>query len=651
MIKINIIKSCFILCISISSPFFCHSNNSKTDSLSCLLKQNIDDTNKVNLLNSLALEYIRISPDSSLFYSEKAEALSHQLNWKKGSGNSYHNTGYAHYALGNYDKTLFHWLKALEVREELGDKNGISSSLGNIATVYLYMGNHPKALEFNFKALKLDEETGNKDGVETILNNIGNIYKYQHDYSKALEYYFKVLKIMENSGNNNNLGPVLSNIGIIYKNQNDFSHALEYFFKALKINEESGNKNYVSVILGNIGIVYKNMEDYTKALEFYFRALKLSEELNSKNNILSWIGNIGVIYTKQRNFKEAEFYLLKALKMSDSIGVLSERMHLENSLAEFYFEKGDNKRAYEFHKKYTSTKDSLFNEEKNKQITEMQTKYDTEKKENENFLLTMENEVKDLEISEQKTQKYLLFGSIFLIILISFLVYNRYKLKQQKILSEEMLKQEKLRTRSMLVAQELERKRIAEDLHDGISQMLSAVKLNVSSLEGNSGKDYQVQYKNAIDLIDNSCTELRNISHNMMPGLLVKAGLIPAIADLADKLISPTLRIFVDADGFDKRLKSDMEIHVFRIVQELLNNITKYASASEIHIQLNINPTDISIMVEDNGKWFDKNILKISKGNGWNNINSRLEILNARIEIDSQAGKGTVIFIQVPLIN
>ena len=636
-LKINILTIIFIL---IFTTLFSYSQQSKIDSLKLLLEQEQIDTSKVNHLNTLAISYITISPDSSLNYSEKAADLAEQIDWKKGLGNSLHSIGYANYALGNFDKTLFYWEKALAIREKLNIKKDISASLSNIATVYLYLGNYSNALEYSLKSLKIDEETVNKIGIASTFNNIGNIYKYQNDDLKALEYYFKAVKINEELRNKPNLSALLSNIGNIYKNKGDYTKALEYFFKTLKINEELGNKNYVSVILGNIGNVYKNQKNYSKALESYFEALKLSEELENKIHIVSWKGNIGTIYSKLKKYDEAEKYLFEAIALSDSIGALNENMQLNNTISELFFEKKDFQKAYKYSQTYSTLKDSLFNLEKNKQITEMQTKYETEKKQKENEILTQENIINALEIKQQKTQRTILVSIFAFLLTAGFLIFNRIRLKQEN----KILLEKKLRASSVFQAQEKEKVHLSKELHDGLGPLLSLIKLNVSSLETNSGNEKMLT--EIKELASEGMKEVRNISHTLMPTLLEKQGLEPALREFTEQINqSQTLK----ADftfTISSKLTQDIELNIYRIVQETLNNALKHADANNASIHLIENKQQFELTISDNGKGFD--VLKTSEGNGLNNIHSRVDFLNGKTEINSIHEKGTTFKISIP---
>lgn len=513
---------------------------------------------------------------------------------------------------------------------------------------YILEGNFAEALKIYYKLLDIGKETKNDQLMASSFGNLGEVNRLMGNYEKGLEFFIECLNIKKRSGDKKNIANCYNNIGLIYAAKNDFDKAIENHKTALTIRMEIKDSAGIASSFTNIGIIHDYKGNYAEALKNYSEGLEMNLEIKNKKGASICYNNIGQLHLGMKNFQIAYEYLNLSLMTGREIGYSEIVLGSYIALSHLDSITGNWKGAYEHHKLFSDMEDSLHTAEAGKQIAEMQTRYETEKKENENKILVRENKLKDMEISRQKTQKYAWVAAVFLMALISFLVYNRYKLKQEKIMNEELLKQEKLRIRAMVQAQEQERKRIAEELHDGIGQMLSATKLNVSALENNNQTEFQIPYRNAMELIEGSFRELRNISRNIMPELLVKRGLIPAIKDLADKLTSTALKIFVKSDEPENLPDINANIHLYRILQELLNNIVKYAGATEVHIHLKKNEDGLTLTVEDNGRGFDSDILKTSRGNGWNNIRSRLEILNAKIKIDSQKGKGTMVLIQAP---
>jgi signal transduction histidine kinase len=197
-------------------------------------------------------------------------------------------------------------------------------------------------------------------------------------------------------------------------------------------------------------------------------------------------------------------------------------------------------------------------------------------------------------------------------------------------------------------SQEKERTRISAELHDGLGQVLSAARLNLAAMEGNAVEGPQLQ--KALGLIDRSCKELREISHDMMPSLLMKAGLVAAAKELIEGIKQGgKVDVGLDVELMEERLPADIELNLFRVLQELLTNIYKYAKATEVQIQIIREEKGITMMVEDNGVGFDPEHLKSSSGNGWYNIQSRVRLMGGEYEIDSRIDSGSVITVSVPL--
>jgi signal transduction histidine kinase len=236
-------------------------------------------------------------------------------------------------------------------------------------------------------------------------------------------------------------------------------------------------------------------------------------------------------------------------------------------------------------------------------------------------------------------------------LLISFLSYRTYKqnqlLQQQQIVQ---LQNEKLllATESILKGQEDERSRLAQDLHDGLGGMLSGVKLTLSAMKGNMilPEESARLFTKAFEQLDSSIGEMRRVAHNMMPEALVKLGLQQALLDYCDGInTSNRLSIKCEFHGLESRLDNSTEIIVYRIVQELLNNIIKHADASNVLVQVIKKDAELDITIEDDGSGFIKEEAVAKKGAGLKNIQSRVDYLKGELDIKSVPGKGTSVHI------
>ena len=422
----------------------------KIDSLSTLLKTDKPDTSKVTHLNLLTWELSSQNPDTAMLLCQEALALSQKIDWPFGIGASYHMIGLMYYFKGDYLLSLDRYTKALNKWDTLAkavqpDRINyvllkMSKTIGNIGNIYSEQGNYPMALEYYFKALRIDEKLQRKNGITSNLGNIGLVYCYQREYPKALEYLFKALKMDEESGNKDGVARHLGNIGLAYNQQKNFKKALEYYEKVLKMNEALGNKYNIANLLGNIGSVYADMGDFQKALEYSFRALKLSDELGDKSRVAIWLGNIGSDYAALKKYKEAEKYLLQALEIDTAIGSLLNCRYRYEALSDLYVQLGDYKKGYSYYKLYSSVKDSLFNEEKEKEITRHEMSFEFEKKE---ATIKAEQDKKDA-LAEEKNRKqklvtWLIAAGLFLVIIFSGFIFRSLRItrEQKKTIDEK----------------------------------------------------------------------------------------------------------------------------------------------------------------------------------------------------------------------
>src|ERR1035437_1364301 len=459
--------------------FFLHSttcfsqSTNKIDSLESELKKSTDSS-KVNILNSLALANGKNFPKTALEELNQALTLSEKIDFKKGKGNTYSNIGAVYFDLGNYNKALVFYSKSLTIRESIDDKQGVAKSLNNIGDVNINQGNYEKGLKNYLKSLAICESIGDKKLMP--LNNIAVSYFYLGNYEKALEYYIKTLKIVEKIGNKklminpsigigtvyfnmqnyknaliyynqalalstelkntSGLSKSLTSIGNVYEKLNNNDTAWTYFFKSLRINEELGDKPLIANSVMNIGNIYSKTKIYEKALEYYQRALHINEELGNKNGSAKSLLNIGLLYSNKGNVEKAMEYLKKGLLLANSIKSKEIMMEGNDAISEVYVKKEDYKNAYTYYKRHAIIKDSLLNEDNSRNMAEIQTKYETDKKEKEIELLTKDKSLKEVKL---KNQQIVIGGFVvgcLLIVLLAFLAYNRYRIKQKA--SEEI---------------------------------------------------------------------------------------------------------------------------------------------------------------------------------------------------------------------
>ncbi|MFI5131574.1 MAG: tetratricopeptide repeat protein [Chitinophagales bacterium] len=417
------------------------------DSLLTQLPKANEDTIKVMLLNDLSLTFYSINPDEGLKFGQQGLTLAKKLNWKRGKAYAYKViAGNYGYGKSDYDRALEYSLKALQEFKELGDEIGTAKTLGDIGVVYYFQSDYPNALKYYFDALRINEEHNVKNEIAATLCNIGIVYNSQEDYPKALEYILKANRIDEDLGNKSGVAANLGNIGELYMSLSDTSKALEYYLKSLHLHEELGDKNGIARNLGNLGTVYTEKREFNKALEYYFKSLNMNEELGNKlvkARVLGIIGNtyleiansnpIAGKYNSYQDFprnktvalQQAKNYTDSAIRILTEIGDLTALSGNYKQLSEVQANLGDNERALESYKNYTLFKDSVFNMEKDKKLTETAMRYEFDKKE-----ATTKAEQEKKDILQRNIRNSLIAGAV-LLLLLSIALINRYRYKQK----------------------------------------------------------------------------------------------------------------------------------------------------------------------------------------------------------------------------
>jgi len=598
----------------------------------------------IDSLNSYAQHY---ADEHSLLAGPAAtEALqsSRSINYRKGEVEAIIVLASLEEDSGKYETALRLLAHALKVSNEIKDNNLIAKSLQNKGNIETLQGNFKEGIETYMQALAIAEKTGVKKIISDVLNNLGICYLDLQKYDKALEFHTRALKMRQEEGWEKEVAASLQNIGNIYFAQQQDTDAMKYYQESLEMRKKLGDKSGEATTLNCIAAVYVDYDQNEKAKALMEQAIAIRKELGELNRLPMLYGNLADVESMSGNHPAAISYLDQALEIAKQTKAKRDFRNIYQSYSVTYEEMKDAPNALKNYKLYTLYKDSILNEKNSRQVNDLQAKYEATEKENKIKL-------QQAEIDKQKTRNIFLSVSFLLAAIIGTLLFNRHRLKTKQAMQEEKIKQERFRNQSMIMAQEDERKHIAGELHDGLGQVLSAARLNVESLSKKlSVGTTDPQLASALNLIDNSFTELRNISHRMMPVQLIRFGLTAAIQDMVDNLNkSGSIQFRFDADEEIPRFENTIEINVFRIVQEWINNVIKYAHAAEVSIQLMLSENELTIMMEDNGKSFDTKLLETGKGNGWYNINSRVSLINGQIEIDSKLNKGTLVSVFVPV--
>lgn len=650
------------LFVFIQLPVVFSQSTTLVDSLTKELAKAKEDTNKVHLLRELGNNVGYYDLSGALKYALDGFELSKKLNFKPGIGNLSYLTGITYMDLGDYKKSDSFLTIADQQFSELNDSLRLFK-IANARGSWSYMqGNYWMSADHYTKAAegfdKLKDSTLSLIAYQNLISVLGQIKNHE----KAAELGKKVLKIAEPANDTLQTGYTLQALSSDLLYLKKYDEALPYLRKLLAITDKTFDNNLAAEAYSVAGMYYFETKDFEKAVSYFELAIQKAETLDNKYQLANHYNSLGLAFLKAGNLLQAKNQLLTAERLAKEFNNTRATYNVALSLSEFYKQSGDFKNSSEYLEKHLLYKDSLLDTETRNYTSYLETKYETNKKENEILRLQQVEQQKDFALRKRNIYLSIAAGLLTVSFIILWLVRKNYRarqklagqqaaLQEEKIISMEK-QQQVISLQSMINGQETERTRIAKDLHDGLGGIFSTVKMHYSTLQQNTPeiKDNPL-YRKTLDLINNASDELRKVAHNMMPEVLMKVGLAEALQDFANNISSgKLLKITLQTFGMEKRLTSSTEIMLYRIVQELINNIIKHAYATEALIQINREGNRLSLVIEDNGRGFDTRQAEEKRSMGMATVKSRVDYLNGRLTIDSRKDIGTTVMIDL-LIN
>ncbi len=604
-----------------------------------------DIAQKVIYYNNQYLVYQRVNVMKATVYADSILLISETTNYKPGIALAQLNYALLENIKGNFNLAINYNEKALSHFPTVMNDTLQARILAALGSNYWQKGEYDKSMQYQLKALKLNEQLNLQNEMAICYNYISMIYQSKYQLALAEEYANKSFEIVKKAKPDRSHISIYHNLANIYGMQAKYKEALSFDSIGLDLCKKLHIEFNKSMFYDNIANCYYYSNDFDNAILYHFKAITIDSTFNNNKLLGDSYCNLGTIYSAQKKYDLAVSYYKKSIELCKKAGYKVGVKNAAELLAEIYFKTNRSNEAYELLKESMLMKDSIINESSEQKIAELQTLYDTEKKQQQISLQA-------LKISRRNVMLIILGTVLLLTVFIFRLIYYRYKFKQEKKLQEELVNEEAKRSKAVLESEENERQRLARELHDGVGQLLSATKLNLSTLESEKcTPEEKLRLQNSMHILDDSIREIRNISHNMMPDTLLKYGLTKAIDDFVLKIHqSQKIKIHFECNGFDENSLNDTEkLMLYRIVQESVNNVLKYAEATELNIQLSADNEEISLMIQDNGKGFDIDVGKQKAGIGLKNMQLRTNYLKGKLEIESSAKSGTTIIIEIPL--
>ncbi|HSU26842.1 MAG TPA: sensor histidine kinase [Chitinophagaceae bacterium] len=629
------------------------------DSLQQKLNKADNDSVRARALLDIGEAIEVTATTESLVYYQQALALSKKIKNNRLILSSMNDIGVCYIELNKMDSAILSFQAAIPVAKELNDTLRVARITANIGNVFLHKNDPIHAIDYYLQAAKLWETCGDKNRLPALYSNICSLLSGQKEFDKSIEYGNKALDLAQKLGDDYSEVNAMINLSETYSQTGKEALQFEFLQKALPLAKKGEDIEQIATVYEDLGAYYFEKKDYSPSLSNYLEGHKYVLQMGNQYHLSTSFYMLSNVYHHLKQNDKALQYILQAEKIAIEVGARADLKNIYKTRAEIEQALGNYKVASEYFSKTLTLSDSLFKTSTSEKVAEVEAIYQNEKKQQEIIQLQKDKEIQSLTIKHKSTLNYILFGSIGVLLLTGFLIYrnirNRHlltkkeaELQQHRI--SELEKDKKLvAVDSLLKGQEEERSRLAKDLHDGLGGLLSGVKYSLSNMKDNLviTPDNMAVFERSLDMIDTSINELRRVAHNMMPEMLMKFGLDEALKEYCIMINSARLiSVKYQSVGMDARLDRSVEIIIYRIVQELLNNTMKHAVATESFVQLIRDGNRLNVVVEDNGKGFDSSLKENQKGAGLANIRSRVDYLKGQLAIHAEPGKGTLVNIE-----
>ncbi len=597
-----------------------------------------DFTGRLKILDELYELYSAGDLPSALSVARQQLEIAERASLENYIAESAGKIGFTLYTQGHNDSALYYLNKALSIFERLSASEKAARIKNNIANIFRMTARYDTSIIIYNDLLKYYESLSDKPRIAQVLSNIGSLYYTAGNQEKAKEYTLQSLEMQRKVDDPESLAVSLVNLVVFSLNNSEFEEGIKYGDEAISILEDL-DMNYYAAALIRTGYCYYNTGRREKALEYTRLALDIYKKNNNSRGMMEAYRTQGDYLVEMQRYAEARKYGLEALHSADTSNRLDLRL-IYDLLKRTAIRLNMPEEALYYSQQQIDMKEADLNEEWAAKISEAEAKYNSEKK---------ELEIKNLKV-HRKVQFILIVSLVIILTTGSVAGITIYKnQKQSQLLARQRIRElekEKQLTATMalLEGENSERARLSRDLHDGLGGMLSVAKLKISNMKGSLTipEEHVASFNTAIDLLDGSIRELRRVAHNLMPEALVKYGLHNALSDFCRS----TGKVSYHFYGSDRRFDEKLEIALYRIVNELVNNALKHSMADVINVQLIIDDSRASVVVEDNGKGFDKVVTEEGEGNGLRNIRSRINSLGGKLEILSSPGKGSEINVE-----
>lgn len=624
-------------------------SSSYLDSLRRILARNGNDTSMVNTCYRYS-ETFPLQSDSAIHYLHKGRDIAKKINFQKGVA------GYASlyiphlHAKGEYKEALALTEDALVIYQQLKDEPNLIKAYNNVGSEQQSLGNFKIAATNYLTALELAEKLKDNQMRRMLLNNLSSVFMSLEELPRSLEYARKGYELAQQLNDKFSMASSLINVAAAEAQMGNHNQAISKYHEVIALGKQLKDMTIILDGLLNLASIESDKGRPNMALDLFYEARNITDTFQAPEHRMYALMGLSTTLHQMKRYNEADEILQQTIALGKAINAgyelrITYKVAAENKEALNQLEP-----ALAFRKQYEALNDSLMSEDTRKHVMQQE--------------VVSQTAIKDKDIAEKKlliTQKeqqlqaknkwLIIIGLGFtLLIVTGFIFFMKFRYRQklhvQKLQTLRKEKEVQL-LESFIQGEERERTRISKDLHDSVGGMLSAVKMHFSAIRQESETLRESPaFGHAIGLLDEAVGEVRKTAHNLMPEMLTRYGLAEALQIFCKNIShAQTLQISFYGTGNIRRFKPNFELSVYRIVQELVNNIIKHSRATSALVQLSQHGQLLTITVEDNGVGFDQQSTG-KNGMGLSSLQSRIRALNGSLEIDAAKGQGTTAYIE-----
>lgn len=633
----------------------------KRDSLLSVLARCKEDSNKVWTMLWLGVGYMYNQPDSAAYFGKAVCNLSGKLHFPNGMANGLSLQAVILSDKDKLDEAIALDLEAIEIAKKAHLGNALANIYNNTAIVYSAKQDHSSTLEYYLKAAAIYESGNDSSSMAFIYSNIAEVYDDLKEFKNGYDYSLRGISLCRQKHQTHGLGAGMVNLSSALINLGRCDTALVVLRDVKELAKRMNDTYEMIDALTNMDCAYIGLGQFDPIKANAGELMTIARSINDKNGMCYALFGLKDYYFYKKKYTKAGYYAHQAIEIAQKGSLVATLRDAYKGAAEVELAKGNIERYHRYNGLKDSIDDVILSDKILRNTQELDAKYSLNKKQIEIDDLNKQEKIQQLTIRQRNTMNWALTGLVLVIGIIGVSFNWNYRQKKKLLLADALLQKERiselekekqlLAAQAMLQGQVEERTRLAKDLHDGLGSILSSAKYSFTNMKDNLiiTPENAEAFERSMVMLDKSINELRRIAHNMMPEALAKFGLDSALKDFCNSIdqsgaVQLTYQSFeMDEASISKNTASS----VYRIVQELVNNILKHANATTALVQLIRKNDALSITVEDNGKGFDTGTLQNSNGMGYHNMQNRVTYLNGTMDIQTGAGKGTSVNIEI----